>query len=193
MSMTENYILKLNNINKSFGKQKVLSDFSYSFPKKGIVAIMGPSGCGKTTLLRIIAGLEKQDSGTIEKSKNIKISYVFQEARLFPSVSALKNVECCCDDKDKAEMLLKKVNLGEFLDYLPEELSGGMKQRVSFARALSAEADIMLLDEAFKSQDEDTRNLLYEIIRQVAENHLIIMVTHDIAEAELLSNEILNL
>lgn len=191
--MNENYILKLKNINKSFGKQKVLSDFSYSFPEKGIVAVMGPSGCGKTTLLRIIAGLEKYDSGTIEKNEKVNIAYVFQEARLFPAISALKNVEICCDDEKKAKTLLEKVNLGEFADYLPEELSGGMKQRVSLARALSVDADIILLDEAFKSQDEDTRNMLYEIIRKFSENHLIIMVTHDIAEAEILSDMIINL
>jgi len=154
---------------------------------------MGPSGCGKTTLLRIIAGLEKASSGTVEKSPETTVSYVFQEDRLFPTISALKNVECCCDDSAKAKELLKKVNLGEFLDYLPSELSGGMKQRVSIARALSVNADIMLLDEAFKSQDEDTRKMLYQIIREYAKKHLIIMVTHDIDEARELASEVINL
>lgn len=191
--MSENYILKLKNINKSFGKQKVLSDFSCDFPKCGIVAIMGPSGCGKTTLLRIIADLEKYDSGSIEKKENISIAYVFQEARLFPAINVLQNVEYCCDDEEKARNLLQKVNLGDFIYYFPDELSGGMKQRVSFARALSVDADVILLDEAFKSQDEDTREMLYEIIRTEAQKSLIIMVTHDIEEANKLASFIINL
>jgi len=191
--MGEKYILKLNNISKSFDKKSVITDFSYSFPANGIVAIMGASGCGKTTLLRIITDLEKPNNGTIEKAPNTRISYVFQEDRLFPTISALKNVECCCDDTEKAKELLVKVNLGEFIDYLPAELSGGMKQRVAFARALSMDADIILLDEAFKSQDEHTRELLYEIIREEAKKHLIIMVTHDIDEAGNLNARIINL
>lgn len=191
--MSENYILKLNNISKSFGKQTVLKDFSYTFPEKGIVAIMGPSGCGKTTLLRIIAGLEKLNAGTIEKSDNVTISYVFQEARLFPEISTLKNVECCCDNTEKAKKLLDKVMLSEFLNHLPAELSGGMQQRVSLARALSVDADIILLDEAFKSQDEAMRELLYDIIRDEAKKHLVIMVTHDLSESQNLASEIINL
>lgn len=191
--MSENYILKLSNIDKSFGKQKVISNFSYEFPANGVIAIMGPSGCGKTTLLRIIAGLEKHDSGIIDKNEDLRISYVFQEDRLFPSVSALENIECCCDNRKKAVELLQKVNLTEFADYLPAELSGGMKQRVSLARALSVDADIMLLDEAFKSQDEGTRMVLYKIVSEFAQKHLVIMVTHDIDEAEKMSSEIINL
>ncbi|MBQ8165327.1 MAG: ABC transporter ATP-binding protein [Clostridia bacterium] len=191
--MQRKNILILKNICKSFNKKKVLSDFSYSFPSNGIIAIMGPSGCGKTTLLRIIAGLEKQDRGTIEKSSDTSISYAFQEDRLFPSISALKNVECCCDDSAKARELLEKVNLSEFCDYLPAELSGGMKQRVSLARALSVNADIILLDEAFKSQDKDTREMLYKVIKGESETRLIIMVTHDITEAENLASEIISL
>lgn len=191
--MEKEYILKLNNISKSFGKHPVLKDFSYAFPKKGTIAIMGASGCGKTTLLRIIAGLEKASSGTVEKSTEATISYVFQEARLFPNISAQKNVECCCNDVEKAKKLLKEVGLGEFLDYLPAELSGGMKQRVSFARALSFDADIMLLDEAFKSQDETTREMLYGLIQEESKKHLIIMVTHDVSEAEKLASEIIKL
>ena len=89
--------------------------------------------------------------------------------------------------------MLEKVGLKDFADYLPSELSGGMKQRVSLARALSVDADIILLDEAFKSQDEDTREKLYTIIREEAEKRLFIMVTHDIDEAKFLASDMINL
>ena len=191
--MKKSCILKLENINKSFNRKPVITDFSYCFPPTGIIAIMGASGCGKTTLLRIIAGLEKQDSGNIEKAPETNIAYVFQENRLFPTLTAKQNIECCCDDSEKSEILLRKVGLEEFSSYLPSELSGGMKQRVSIARALSVDADVILLDEAFKSQDEDTRGKLYGIIREEAQSRLFIMVTHDIDEANALASDIINL
>lgn len=191
--MDNNCILKLENINKSFNRKPVITNFSYCFPGTGVIAVMGPSGCGKTTLLRMIAGLEKHDSGSIEKASETSIAYVFQENRLFPTLTAKENIECCCDNSEKAEILLEKVGLKEFADYLPAELSGGMKQRVSIARALSVNADIVLLDEAFKSQDEETREKLYDIIRDEAEKRLFIMVTHDIDEANKLAFETINL
>ena len=191
--MDKSYILKSEKISKSFNRKPVITDFSYCFPATGVIAIMGPSGCGKTTLLRMIAGLEKQDSGIIEKASDVKIAYVFQESRLFPSFTAKENIECCCDNSGKADILLEKVGLKDFADYLPSELSGGMKQRVSLARALSVDADIILLDEAFKSQDEDTREKLYTIIREEAEKRLFIMVTHDIDEAKFLASDMINL
>ncbi len=188
--MEKEIVLSLKNIYKKFGKKQVLSDFSYDFPKTGIISIMGASGCGKTTLLRIISRLEKPSKGLVEKDENITVSYVFQEPRLFPQFTAIENVECS-GKKELAEKYLAKVMLSEYKDYLPSELSGGMQQRVALARALSAEADILLMDEAFRSQDEKTAEKLYELIKEYSKKHLVICVTHDSNEARKLSDDIL--
>ncbi|HPU59111.1 MAG TPA: ATP-binding cassette domain-containing protein, partial [Candidatus Avimonas sp.] len=134
------------------GQKKVLDGFSFEFPEKGAVCLMGPSGCGKTTLLRILAGLERPQRGTVEGISGKKPSYVFQENRLLPWLTAVENVAVAAAGENKhseAESLLKRMGLAGSEHKYPKELSGGMKKRVSIARALAAKGDFLILDEPF--------------------------------------------
>ncbi len=174
-------MLIVNNLYKSFEKP-VLTDFSYRFPERGLILIRGASGCGKTTLLRILAGLEKQDRGTLVKEKKIKVSYVFQEARLVPHLSVLENVLLVGGAKDKAlaTHFLTKLGLGSDLNKFPAELSGGMKLRASIARSLYYGGDLYLWDEPTKELDPENRAIVTEIIGELAEKACVVVVTHDV-------------
>ena len=174
-------MLKITGLTKSFGDKTVIERLDFDFPEKGIVTVTGVSGKGKTTLLNIIAGTIKADKGEISGADSL--SYAFQEDRLFPWLSVESNLELViAKDENKAEKVKKWldiIELSEFADYLPEKLSGGMKQRVSLARALLYPSDIVLLDEPFSALDEALADKMYEVIKKEAENRLIIMVTHD--------------
>lgn len=184
-------MLKVTNISKSFGDKKVLENFSYDFGEKGIVCISGASGCGKTTLLRIISGLDKSQSGDILLDGTVSV--MFQEDRLLPWLSAWENVACVINKKSaerkaKAFELLKLVGLeGNESEQIPN-LSGGMKRRVAFARAIATEPDILLLDEAFTGLDEENRKKLSLLVRGFAKDHLVIMVTHDSEDIKALAD-----
>ncbi len=186
-------MLKLTNISKSFGDKKVLEDFSYDFGEKGVVCISGASGCGKTTLLRIISGLEKSDKGDILLSGTV--SFMFQEDRLLNWLSALENIECVIPRK-KSERRAKALSLLELVGLKGNEneqinnLSGGMKRRVAFARAIALEPDILLLDEAFTGLDELNRKKLSSLVSEYAKEHLVIMVTHDSEDIKNLADRI---
>ena len=182
--------MKLSNISKSYDNKKIIDSLSLELPKNGTVAVMGPSGYGKTTLLRIIAGLEKAHSGNIT-DKGERVSYAFQEPRLFPWLSALDNVVLSCDDRDKALEWLSLVELGSDAAKLPHELSGGMEQRVSLARALAYDADLYILDEPFTGLDEGLKSRLYSLVKERAKKALVLIVTHDRNEAEALADEII--
>ena len=173
-------MLIANNIGKSYEKV-VLNDFSYSFPDRGLILIRGASGCGKTTLLRILAGIEKQDQGTIDKDKKLKISCVFQEARLVPHLSVLENVLLVGTAKDKAMAIqhLTKLGLEKDLNKFPDELSGGMKLRASIARSLYYGGNLYLWDEPTKELDPDNRAVVAEIIHELSEKACVVVVTHD--------------
>lgn len=175
-------MLRLKNVCKSFGDKVILNDFSYDFKESGLVLIKGPSGCGKTTLLRLIAGLEEKDSGEILK-KGV-ISFLFQEDRLLPWLSVIENVTCVmvgksAKKKKMAHELLSLIGLEGEENERIENLSGGMKRRVAFARALALCPDILLLDEPFTGLDADTKNKLMDITLSFSKEHLILMVTHD--------------
>ena len=177
--------LKLINIEKSFGDKKVISNFTYCFENKGLYSITGESGVGKTTLLRIISKLDKVYGGTIESNLE-GVSFAFQEQRLFPQLSAIENVVfAICERKDeavlnKAKTMLNKLGISDSdFSLLPSELSGGMKQRVSLARAFLYDADILLLDEPTKELDDTNAKIVREIIAEQAANRLVIMVSHN--------------
>ena len=154
-------MLKLLKIEKSFGEKKVLSETSLSVKKGDRVMLFGMSGCGKTTLLRIAAGLEKQDAGTVER--NGETAVVFAEPRLFPTATVLENVTAVMHRKDKREAkkkakeILEAFGLGGAERLYPSELSTGMAARVSLARAVAYDADIYLMDEPFKSLDAEIK------------------------------------
>ena len=187
-------MIRAEKISKSFDGKKVLSDFTKTFPDSVIVCISGPSGCGKTTMLNILLGLIKQDSGKVILSKGLKLSAVFQEDRLFEEMTAAKNIEVVLTgskDEKKAQAVkwLKAVELGECADKKPKELSGGMRRRVAIARALAYDAGAVLMDEPFKGLDDELKMRIFETVKQQAESRLFIIVTHDKREAELLDAE----
>ncbi len=193
-------MLKLTNITKSFGDKLIFNGFSYSFPEKGIFALVGESGVGKTTLLRLIGGLDTDFSGQISGSGRKNISMAFQEYRLFPTLSALENVLIGASNKpteeERGAALELLLSLGfskEDSFLLPEALSGGMKMRVSLARAVMRKAPILLLDEPTKELDEENKYSVLDVIKTEGEKRLVIMVTHNKRDTELLSANIIEL
>ena len=183
--------LSIKNITKAFGEKKIFDGFSYDFSDRGIYAVCGESGTGKTTLLRIISGLDKNFSGTVEGGGLKNVSVSFQEYRLFPALSALDNVIVPNDtnetaNKNAVEILLRLGFEKDELQKLPHELSGGMKQRVSLARALLKKAPILLLDEPTKELDSALREEVYNVILDEAKRRLVIIVTHHAEDVERL-------
>lgn len=183
-------MLQINSISKSFDSKEVIRELSVSFLESGLIAICGPSGCGKSTLLRIIAGLDRPSSGSVERASRT-ISMSFQEPRLLPERNALQNVNFALGDKKatlaRAQELLYELGITD-TSLLPDELSGGMKARVSIARALAKRADIYLLDEPFASLDRATAELTAEVIKTHTKGALVLAVIHDRELAEMISD-----
>ncbi len=182
----------LNDIRKSFGPLVVLEGFSLEIPERKVTAILGPSGCGKTTLLNLLAGLIPADSGERHGFGDARFGCVFQEPRLVPSLSALENVELVLrasfeppERRERALRLLSAVGLEDSRNLRPRQLSGGMRQRVSLARAFAYPADVLLLDEPFQSVDLRTRIGLMDAFLdlQTADPRTVVFVTHEVKEA----------
>lgn len=188
-------MIKFNNINKWYkgesNNKQILDSFSYNMPDKGIICILGVSGCGKTTLINIVAGIVKSDSGTINGIENIKVSYMFQEDRLLPWISAIENILAVNNNKNRCIDVIKSVGLYGEEYKKPGSMSGGMRQRVALARALAFGGDLYLMDEPFKGVDTVLKNSLMELVRKSIQGKLCIFVTHDIEEAATLSDIIL--
>lgn len=183
--------IQINNLCKKYGDKVVFDAYTNTFDFDGILLIKGASGLGKTTLMRIIAGLEKADKGEIIKDAN-KISFMFQEDRLIPFVSVLKNLTAICDE-EKALKYLKLMGLENEKDNSPLSLSGGMRRRVSLARALCFNSDLVILDEPFKGLDEELKSTICEIIKEESKKRDFIIISHDSQDAELLNAEIIEI
>ena len=173
--------------------KKIFTNFSFKVPTSGRICLTGKSGCGKTTLLRLIAGLEKPESGQIKIPKNINFSFVFQEDRLLPWLTAEENVALVTRDTKAVERAFEAVNLTEFKKEYPNSLSGGMRRRVAIARALAFCGDILLLDEPFTGIDMENKSKIAENILKIYNGKPIILVSHIKEDAELLKAEILAL
>ena len=174
-------MLTVKDLTFGYGERTILEKFNAEFQDGKIVAITGASGVGKTTLLNLIAGLLPAPEGSITSDFK-KPAYIFQDHRLFPWLSALDNVNIVCNDKNIASNVLSLLFDDESVaDKFPDELSGGMKQRVSIARAIAFDADVIFMDEPFKSLDEQTkkrtRDTLFGYIREKGISGII--VTHD--------------
>ena len=187
-------MLKLTKISHSYGDHAVLGDRNLTIHPGQRIAIMGPSGCGKTTLLRIALGLLKPTAGTVENTFR-KTTAVFQEPRLLPWRTALENINLVLGDGkttlETAKKHLEMVNLSDAADKYPKELSGGMQQRVSIARALAAEGDLLILDEPFKAMDEALRDQVIALVNRT--EAAILLVTHEEAEVKALGCEIIRI
>lgn len=202
--------LSVNNIQMLYEtpaeETEAVKDVSFGVEKGGFVSIVGPSGCGKSTLLSCIAGLQRQQKGTItldgrDISHSLSnVGYMLQSDNLLPWRSVWRNVtigleiqkKLTAENIDYVSGLLEKYGLWQFRDSFPNRLSGGMRQRVALIRTLALKPQLLLLDEAFSALDYQTRvNVscdVWEILRK--ENKTLVMVTHDIPEAVAMSDRI---
>ena len=204
-------MLELRNIHKRFGDKQILSEFNLTIHEGKILAIVGPSGGGKTTLLRMLAGLEKIDSGEVfykgeylalDKLTNSQLlGFVFQEFKLLPHLSVLENLTISPvkmngmpqeEANGKARALLERLGLAGFEDAFPYSLSGGQKQRVALARAMMIDPGIIGYDEPTSALDPALRLEVEKLILQNKELGMTqIVVTHDLTFAENIADELL--
>lgn len=204
-------MLELRNISKKFGDKQILKDFNLIVPEKQVLAIVGPSGGGKTTLLRMLAGLETIDSGQViyngetldvaELEKRNLLGFVFQDFQLFPHLSVLENLTLSPihtmniskeEAEEKAQGLLVRLGLSEYVKAYPYSLSGGQKQRVALARAMMINPEIIGYDEPTSALDPALRLEVEKLILQNREMGMTqIVVTHDLQFAENIADSIL--
>lgn len=179
-------MLELKEFSLSFGGHAVLSNCSLHLAPGERIALMGPSGCGKTTLLRSALSLQKPDSGTVV-CRARKPAAVFQEPRLLPWLTALENVNLVLSDTPEtlpaAQAWLDCMELGDSALLYPTELSGGMQQRVSLARALACEPDLLVLDEPFKGLDATLCDRILTVLNLSLEGASVLLATHREEEA----------
>jgi len=194
--MSKDNAVTVKNVFKNYGETEALRDMSLDFPRGELTSLLGPSGCGKTTLLKIIAGLLPATSGEvivngqIVKEPGPDRAFVFQDFALLPWASVIRNVAFGLElrgvAKSERESIAAKyigdVGLKGFENSFPHELSGGMRQRVGLARALSVDAQVLLMDEPFSAVDEQTRRKFQEDLLNLVknENKTFIFVTHSI-------------
>ena len=192
--------LIIKNLTKHFDNKCIFNSFSYKFSDIGLYALLGKSGVGKTTLLRIIAGLDKKYEGEVLGGGFHTVSVAFQEYRLFPHLSAIDNLVMTLYKKTDEEKIKRCKNMLSRLGFsevdmnlLPHEMSGGMQQRVSLARAFLKDASIILLDEPTKELDEENTRLVHALITEYSKSKLVIMVTHKPDDIALTSPTVINI
>lgn len=199
--------LELNDVSLTLDDKQIIDKLSFHANEGQIVCLVGPSGCGKTTTLRILAGLESPDSGTVSLRNRMvysagintppekrKVGFLFQDYALFPHLNVKKNIQFGISDRENrdkiAQEMLATVSMSEYADAMPHMLSGGQQQRIALARALATEPDVMLLDEPFSGLDTALRMKLrantYAILKK--NNITTIMVTHDPDEAMFMAD-----
>lgn len=191
-------ILELKNINKNYAELTVLNNLNLKVYDGEITCLLGPSGSGKTTVFRTASGLESIDSGKVMKKDNIRSAFVFQEPRLLPWKTAEENVEFVQQNYDiknaeeLRDLLFQLSGLSEFKKSYPHQLSGGMRQRLELIRAFSIKADLVFLDEPFKSLDMKTKYNLRKLISAVHRETSVtlFLITHDPEEALLLGDRV---
>ncbi len=199
-------IVEVRGISKTYGDVEALRGIDLDFPRGKLTSLLGPSGCGKTTLLKIIAGLVDADAGAVTvDGKRVsgpgpERAFVFQDFALMPWATVMRNVAfglelrgiSRAERENVARRHIARVGLAGFEEKYPHELSGGMRQRVGLARALSVDAEVLLMDEPFSAVDEQTRRKFQEDLLALiaAERKTFIFVTHSIEEAVYVSDRI---
>ena len=213
-------MLQIKNINKKYVTgdlvQNALNGVSLNLRDNEFVAILGPSGSGKTTLLNVIGGLDRYDSGDLiingistkkykdrdwDSYRNHTIGFVFQSYNLIPHQTVLSNVELALtisgvsksERRQRAKEALEKVGLGQQMHKKPNQMSGGQMQRVAIARALVNDPDILLADEPTGALDSETSIQVMDLLKEVAKDRLVVMVTHNPQLAEEYANRIVKL
>ncbi len=197
----DNVVIEFNNVNKSYEQTNILAlkEVSFSVQSEAFLCIIGPSGCGKSTVLKIIAGLEQQTSGTVTKPDSIAM--VFQSGALLPWLTTYENIAFSLRAKhhsekyihDEVDKFIELTGLNDFAQKFPRDLSGGQRQRVGLARALAINPKILLLDEPFSALDMVTTEELHkDLIRLWRHLHqTIILVSHSIEEAVSLADKVI--
>jgi NitT/TauT family transport system ATP-binding protein len=208
----DSFAIRLSGISKSFANSgqplEVLRDVNLTVAEHGVVGLLGASGSGKSTLLNIISGILKPDTGQVcicgataeEFNDWCAISYMFQDDRLLPWRTAIRNVEFALEAGSmpkgervrRAREALQLVDLGDFEETFPYQLSGGMRSRVALARSLVTEPRILLMDEPFSRLDAQTRTLMHSELLRIHQlkRMTVVFVTHDVAEAVLLADQV---
>jgi NitT/TauT family transport system ATP-binding protein len=201
-------LVTIENLQVRFGDVVAVESLDFTVRRGEFVSLLGPSGCGKSTLLRALARLVSVANGKVVLSDpNLRIGFMFQKPLLLPWRTTLDNVLLPVEiqlggsvvdqiDQGRARRMLDMVQLGEFVDAYPHQLSGGMQQRAALARALMSDPDILLLDEPFGALDELTREVLNEELIRIWQSNAtrlqtIIMVTHSISEAVTMSDRVI--
>ncbi|MFB6200829.1 MAG: ABC transporter ATP-binding protein [Halorhabdus sp.] len=204
-------ILELDGVTRRFGPETAVEDLTLTVRDGELLTLLGPSGCGKTTTLRLLAGLDEPDAGTIRvdgervagdgtfvKPETRDVGLVFQEFALFPHLTVGENIAFGIRDRpqdeidDRVEDLLGLVDLGEYRETSPEALSGGQRQRVALARSLAPEPDVLLLDEPFSNLDVGLREEMRREVRRIIKETGVtaVSVTHDQEEALSISDRV---
>lgn len=208
--MEQDIKIEVKDLCKMYEGQKVLKNISFEVKKGEFLAVLGLSGCGKTTLLRILIGLEKQDSGTIQKDgQEISalrpdqrgMGIIFQNYALFPNMTVLQNVEYALklrkEMAGKAEEIAKRtldmIGMSKHLDKKPRQLSGGQQQRVAIARTLALNPDVILLDEPISALDVTNREIMKRELKEIQKKFgsTMIFITHEQEEAFYLADRIM--
>lgn len=201
--------LEVKNIAKSFQQEKVVKDLNFTLSAHHTLSILGQSGCGKTTMLKIIGGLVKPDSGHIYLNgvlmdevipEKRSIVYLYQEDLLFPHLTVFENIAFglrikktnATEINDKVNQMIASLELQGQEKKMPHQLSGGQRQRVSFGRAIIINPALLLLDEPFGSLDTGTRERMQDLFKRIASEFSItsLFVTHDLKEAILMGDQI---
>jgi sulfonate transport system ATP-binding protein len=194
MTGVERDVVEVRGLVKEFGERRVLDELDVTVRRGEFVALLGRSGSGKSTLLRILSGIDRDVHGT--STVDGSVSVAFQQPRLLPWRRVWRNVTLGLDTDDPrgtADRALAEVRLAERADAWPRTLSGGEAQRVSLARALVREPDLLLLDEPFASLDALTRLAMHRLVLQLWQRHepAVLLVTHDVDEALTLADRLL--
>ena len=184
--------IAISHLCKSYGEKRVLEDFSCRFPGGQISCLMAPSGYGKTTLMRILMGLERADSGRIDGLEGARICPLFQEDRLCENLDAQANLRLVSPGLERGEAvrILADAGIDAPQGKKVAHFSGGMKRRVALLRALCAPGDLLLLDEPFKGLDADTRAQMIGLTLRLRAGRTLILVSHDSADAQDLQAEL---
>ena len=173
-------MIEAKNIAKRYGGKTVFRDLDLTVPDGKCTVLTGASGIGKTTLLRVLAGLEPPDGGSVSGLEGRRATFIFQENRLLPHASALENILCVAPDAEKALYYLRRTGLADEKDKAANKLSGGMRRRLSIARALAYGGDIYFMDEPLRELDEGTQTMIEALLLDEIKGKTALLITHDV-------------